>query len=80
MLRAKSPRESRIVGNPPVRFDEGEGSFIGPSLLYRDLSGLRSPELNAQNNRGKFGLLLGAKPAFEDEDENDYERQLQEQL
>src|SRR5207249_11750981 len=34
MLRAKSPRESRIVGNPPVRFDEGEGSFIGPSLLY----------------------------------------------
>jgi hypothetical protein len=27
------PGKSRL-GNPPVRFDEGEGSVIGPSLLY----------------------------------------------
>src|ERR1700737_3587473 len=28
------PARKPDAGNPPVRFDEGEGSFIGPSLLY----------------------------------------------
>jgi hypothetical protein len=28
------PAQKPDVGNPPVRFDEGEDSFIGPSLLY----------------------------------------------
>ncbi len=28
------PARKPDAGNPPVRFDEGEGSVIGPSLLY----------------------------------------------
>ena len=28
------PARKPDAGNPPVRFDEGEGSFTGPSLLY----------------------------------------------
>jgi hypothetical protein len=32
------PARKPDAGNPPVRFDEGEGSFIGPSLLYSSLS------------------------------------------
>jgi hypothetical protein len=39
MLRARSPRESRIVGNPPVRFDEGEGSVRTLSTLLLVLEG-----------------------------------------
>src|ERR1700737_5342735 len=31
------PARKPDAGNPPVRFDEGEGSFIGPSLLYSTL-------------------------------------------
>jgi len=28
------PARKPDAGNPPVRFDEGEGSVTGPSLLY----------------------------------------------
>jgi transposase len=34
------PARKPDAGNPPVRFDEGEGSFIGPSLLYSSTSGV----------------------------------------
>src|SRR5260370_2562036 len=32
------PTRKLDAGNPPVRFDEGEGSVIGPSLLYSSCS------------------------------------------
>src|SRR5271165_775165 len=34
MLACNKPARKPDAGNPPVRFDEGEGSFTGPSLLY----------------------------------------------
>src|SRR5271166_3398742 len=34
MLACNKPARKPDAGNPPVRFDEGEGPFIGPSLLY----------------------------------------------
>jgi hypothetical protein len=60
MLRAKSPRESRIVGNPPVRFDEGEGSVRTLSTLLLVLEIFNICPLNPRNKfvRSKIGLIL----------------------
>src|SRR5438093_13780103 len=75
MLRAKSPRESRIVGNPPVRFDEGEGSFIGPSLLYNAVL----PREEDQLSRNFFAQLVPATSDHSDssrtknDDEHEYD-------
>jgi Tn3 transposase DDE domain len=47
------PARKPDAGNPPVRFDEGEGSFIGPSLLYSSRS-------NAAARPNLYQILLGA--------------------
>jgi hypothetical protein len=36
-FRPLRPLAMAIAVNPPVRFDEGEGSFTGPSVLYGSL-------------------------------------------
>jgi hypothetical protein len=57
MLRAKSPRESRIVGNPPVRFDEGEGSVRTLSTLLLEMG--ETSERNRAGSHCGYALQIG---------------------